>query len=60
MGEYVVTMIAQRERRFNEHYENQKQKIWGKDQFFYEQGGISDLTIGIMGLGTIGKQSEFI
>lgn len=55
MAEYVVSEIANRERRLFAYYDYQKIAKWGKERLFPEMRSMMDLSIGIMGFGAIGK-----
>ncbi|KAK4879334.1 hypothetical protein RN001_007480 [Aquatica leii] len=55
MSEYVITQIVCNERDFSTIRFNQQQQIWCQDGKISDYRVISDLTIGILGLGTIGS-----
>ncbi|XP_033100922.1 glyoxylate/hydroxypyruvate reductase A-like isoform X2 [Anneissia japonica] len=54
LGEYVIGRLIAHERRFYKCYEAQKAKIWGSKIVPYRL--LSELTIGILGVGDIGSQ----
>jgi phosphoglycerate dehydrogenase-like enzyme len=58
MGEYVVASIVKHERNLMAVYENQKSSLWNRDGKISNYRTIADLTIGILGAGTIGTHSE--
>jgi phosphoglycerate dehydrogenase-like enzyme len=58
MGEYVIANIVNHERKLMAVYENQQSSIWIRDGKISDYRTISDLTIGILGTGTIGRDSE--
>lgn len=51
MREYVLGYILARERSLFETYENQQNKVWHRIKY----RSLADITIGIVGLGSIGK-----
>lgn len=55
MSEYVIAQIVNFERDQRRQYENQKLSVWTNDGKVTNHRRIHDLTIGILGLGTIGK-----
>ncbi|KAF2894254.1 hypothetical protein ILUMI_11915 [Ignelater luminosus] len=55
MAEYVITNIVNHERDFYAISENQKACNWSQDGNINNYRVISDLTIGIMGIGNIGS-----
>ncbi|CAG2066485.1 unnamed protein product, partial [Timema podura] len=55
MAEYVVSNIVNWERDYKNVYRGQCEGIWIKDKVFADYRTISDLTIGILGMGAIGK-----
>lgn len=55
MSEYVVAQIVNFERDQRQQYENQRLAEWKQDGKLTNHRHIRDLTIGILGLGTIGK-----
>ncbi|XP_012252416.2 glyoxylate/hydroxypyruvate reductase A-like [Athalia rosae] len=55
MSEYTVSHIFNFERDQRQQYENEKNKIWYKGGKIEEHRLICDLTIGILGIGSIGK-----
>lgn len=55
MGEYVVAHIFNFERDQRQQYENQRNSQWGIDGKISDHRLICDLTVGILGLGNIGK-----
>lgn len=57
MSEYVVAQIVNFERDQRKQYENQRSAMWNRDGKIMDHRLIRDLTIGILGLGTIGKSS---
>lgn len=58
MSEYVIAQIVNFERNQRQQYENQKLAIWKFEGKIQNHRLIRDLTIGILGLGTIGKISK--
>lgn len=54
MSEYVVAFIVNYERELFRVYENQKQQKWDRSGTIFVHRNISDLTVGILGVGTIG------
>lgn len=58
MGEYVLSHVVNRERDFLKMYSNQNSRIWSGDGKIGDYRVISDLNIGIMGLGQIGSWSK--
>jgi phosphoglycerate dehydrogenase-like enzyme len=58
MGEYVVANIVNHERNLMAVYENQQSSLWNTDGKISKHRTIADLTIGILGAGTIGTHSE--
>lgn len=55
ISEFTVASIVNHERNQREQYENQKLKKWSQDGRISKHRLISDLTIGILGIGSIGK-----
>lgn len=55
MSEYVIAQIVNFERDQRQQYENQKLSVWKEEGKVKYHRHICDLTIGILGLGTIGK-----
>lgn len=55
MSEYVLAGIINHERNQRSQYENQKTKTWSQDGRISQHRLISDLTVGILGIGSIGK-----
>lgn len=60
MSEYVVSQIVNFERDQRKQYENQKNCFWSEDGKISNHRRISDLTIGILGLGEIGSFSKYL
>lgn len=58
MSEYVISNIINKERAFFEIRDNQKKAQWVTDGKIFEHRTFHELTIGIMGLGNIGKESR--
>lgn len=58
MGEYVVANIVNHERNLMAVYENQQSSLWNRDGKISNHRTIIDLTIGILGAGTIGRDSK--
>lgn len=58
MSEYVIAQIVNFERDQRQQYENQKLAVWKENEKLTNHRHIRDLTIGILGLGTIGKISK--
>lgn len=58
MAEYVVAHIFNFERNQKQQYENQKNSQWGTDGKISNHRLICDLSVGILGLGNIGKSSK--
>ncbi|XP_076229771.1 glyoxylate/hydroxypyruvate reductase A [Nomia melanderi] len=55
MAEYVVAHIFNFERNQKQQYENQKNSQWERDGEISNHRLICDLSVGILGLGNIGK-----
>ncbi|XP_006611078.1 uncharacterized protein LOC102673408 isoform X2 [Apis dorsata] len=55
MSEYVIAHIFNFERNQKEQYQNQKHNQWIKDGKISDHRLICDLSVGILGLGNIGK-----
>lgn len=55
MSEYVIAQIVNYERDQKQQYENQKLAVWKQEGRLKDHRFIHDLTIGILGVGTIGK-----
>ncbi|XP_017759899.1 PREDICTED: glyoxylate/hydroxypyruvate reductase A-like [Eufriesea mexicana] len=55
MSEYVIAHIFNFERNQKQQYQNQKNKQWMKDGKIFNHRLICDLSVGILGLGNIGK-----
>ncbi|KAL6425461.1 hypothetical protein ACFW04_009561 [Cataglyphis niger] len=55
MSEYVIAQIVNFERDQRQQYENQRLAVWKENGKLKNHRLIRDLTIGILGLGTIGK-----
>ncbi|EZA59672.1 hypothetical protein DMN91_005041 [Ooceraea biroi] len=55
MSEYVIAHIVNFERDQRQQYENQRRGLWKQEGKIMKHRLICDLTIGILGLGTIGK-----
>ncbi|XP_012526832.1 glyoxylate/hydroxypyruvate reductase A [Monomorium pharaonis] len=55
MSEYVITQIVNYERDQRQQYENQKLAVWKQEGRLMSHRLIRNLTIGILGVGTIGK-----
>lgn len=60
MSEYVVANIVNYEREFYNVYLNNQKKNWILDGKISEHRSISDLKIGILGVGQIGNYSKHI
>lgn len=58
MSEYVIGCIVNHERNWNGIVKNQLNCVWSKDGKISEYRTISDLNVGIMGVGNIGRKSE--
>ncbi|KAG5886206.1 hypothetical protein JTB14_012573 [Gonioctena quinquepunctata] len=56
MTEYVVSQIINQERDAFKTWDNQKMQEWSRDGKIWTYRTLPDLTIGILGLGTIGFQ----
>ncbi|KAL1140416.1 hypothetical protein AAG570_000348 [Ranatra chinensis] len=59
MSEYIVTYIVSHERDLAAVAKNQLEKKWSHDGKIKNYRVICDLTIGVLGLGTIGCESRF-
>lgn len=57
MAEYVLSHIVNHERDYLNVYKNQNAKFWNRDGKIGDYRVISDLNIGILGLGQIGSWS---
>ncbi|XP_024874795.1 uncharacterized protein LOC112456474 [Temnothorax curvispinosus] len=55
MSEYVIAQIVNHERDQRQQYENQRLAVWKQEGRLLNHRLIRDLTIGILGVGTIGK-----
>ncbi|KZC05803.1 PREDICTED: glyoxylate/hydroxypyruvate reductase A-like [Dufourea novaeangliae] len=55
MAEYVVAHIFNFERNQKQQYENQRNRQWRKDGKISDHRLICDLSVGVLGLGNIGK-----
>ncbi|EGI58323.1 PREDICTED: probable 2-ketogluconate reductase isoform X2 [Acromyrmex echinatior] len=55
MSEYVIAQIVNYERDQRQQYENQRLAEWKQEGRLINHRFIHDLTIGILGIGTIGK-----
>ncbi|KAK5646156.1 hypothetical protein RI129_004620 [Pyrocoelia pectoralis] len=55
MAEYIITHITIIERDLLKVFANQQQKLWSRDGNIFHYRSFSDLSIGIMGLGSIGE-----
>ncbi|KYM87537.1 Glyoxylate/hydroxypyruvate reductase A [Atta colombica] len=55
MSEYVIAQIVNYERNQRQQYENQRLAEWKQEGRLINHRFIHDLTIGILGVGTIGK-----
>nr|XP_033336564.1 glyoxylate/hydroxypyruvate reductase A-like isoform X1 [Megalopta genalis] len=55
MAEYVVAHIFNFERNQKQQYENQRNGHWGRDDKISNHRLIHDLSVGVLGLGNIGK-----
>ncbi|XP_003695020.1 uncharacterized protein LOC100864050 isoform X1 [Apis florea] len=55
MSEYVIAHIFNFERNQKQQYQNQKHNQWMKDGKISDHRLICDLSVGILGLGNIGK-----
>ncbi|XP_018370314.1 PREDICTED: glyoxylate/hydroxypyruvate reductase A-like isoform X1 [Trachymyrmex cornetzi] len=55
MSEYVIAQIVNYERDQRQQYENQRLAEWKQEGRLINHRFIHDLTIGILGVGTIGK-----
>lgn len=58
MSEYVIAQIVNYERDQRQQYENQKLTMWKQEGRLMNHRLIHDLTIGILGVGTIGKSGK--
>lgn len=58
MAEYTIAQIVSYERNFHQMYANQKAFNWNHDGKISNHRLLSDLTIGILGTGTIGMKSN--
>lgn len=58
MSEYVIAQIVNHERDQRQQYENQKNAVWKTEGKLKDHRLIHDLTIGILGLGNIGKSGK--
>lgn len=59
MSEYVIAHIFNFERNQKQQYQNQKNNQWMKDGKISNHRLICDLSVGILGLGNIGKSSNY-
>lgn len=60
MSEYVISQIVNYERDLFQIKENKSNKLWSQSGKISEHRSISDLNIGILGIGVIGNQSNYI
>lgn len=60
MSEYVIAQIVNFERDQRQQYENQRHALWKQEGKLMNHRLICDLTVGILGLGTIGKSSKLL
>lgn len=60
MSEYVIAHIFNFERNQKQQYQNQKHNQWMKDGKISDHRLICDLSVGILGLGNIGKSSNYL
>jgi len=58
MSEYVIAQIVNYERDQREQYENQRLAVWKQEGKLMNHRHMYDLTIGILGIGTIGKSGN--
>jgi len=58
MSEYIIAQIVNYERDQKQQYENQRLAIWKEEGRMMNYRLICDLTIGILGVGTIGKRGK--
>jgi phosphoglycerate dehydrogenase-like enzyme len=56
MGEYVVANIVNHERNFFELKSHQQKQQWHREGKVTDYRAISDLTVGVLGLGHIGNR----
>lgn len=59
MAEYIVMQIVAHERRQKEEYEALKSAVWPNNSMFVARRLISQMNIGIMGVGNIGKVGKY-
>lgn len=55
MAEYIITHITIIERDLLKVFAHQQQQLWSRDYNIFHYRSFSDLSIGIMGLGSIGQ-----
>lgn len=60
MSEYVISNIVNHERDFDKVYKNQIARNWNIEGKIHSYRVISDLTIGILGIGQIGSRGKFL
>lgn len=60
MSEYVIACIISHERNWKEVFENQDRVLWNKDGKIGTYRIISDLHVGILGIGNIGSSSMYL
>lgn len=58
MSEYVIAQIVNYERDQRQQYENQRLAVWKQEGRLMKHRFIHDLTIGILGVGIIGKSGK--
>lgn len=58
MSEYVIAQIVNYERDQKQQYENQRLVVWKQEGRLKDHRFIYDLTVGILGVGTIGKSGK--
>ena len=57
MGEYVVHFIIHHERHFSSLPGLKQDRVWGKEKLSNHRA-MQDLTVGVMGLGSVAKCSK--
>ena len=60
MAEYVIYSIVNHERKMEEVRTNQIAKLWAVEDKISNYRVLSDLNIGIMGIGQIGSRSVYV